>query len=226
MNLELTLKIIIEYIIISIQKCLSLLTNKTFPFCMHKIVFATNNQHKLQEVRSILAGKVEIISLAETGCLDDIPETADTLEGNAAQKARYIFEKFHIDCFADDTGLEIEALNGKPGVFSARYAGEPSNSLNNMNKVLKEMEGIANRSAQFRTVIALIENGEYHYFEGIINGHLTTEAKGSSGFGYDPIFIPDGFDNTFAELSSSHKNAISHRAKAINKLSEYFKNHS
>lgn len=193
---------------------------------MHKIVFATNNQHKLQEVRSILAGKVEIISLAETGCLDDIPETADTLEGNAAQKARYVFEKFQIDCFADDTGLEIEALNGKPGVFSARYAGEPSNSLNNMNKILKEMEGIANRSAQFRTVIALVENGEYHYFEGVINGNLTTVAKGSAGFGYDPIFIPDGFDNTFAELSSNDKNAISHRAKAINKLSEYFTNHS
>jgi len=189
---------------------------------MKKIVFATNNEHKLQEVKAILAGKVEVISLAEIGCEDDIPETENTLEGNATLKAKYVYEKFRIGCFADDTGLEIAALNGKPGVFSARYAGEPTNSHNNMLKVLNEMTETTNRSAQFRTVIALVENGNYNYFEGIVKGTIATKAQGSAGFGYDPIFIPDGFEKSFAELNPEIKNTISHRAIAMEKLLHYF----
>ena len=189
---------------------------------MKKIVFATNNEHKLQEVKAILAGKVEVISLAEIGYEDDIPETENTLEGNAALKAKYVYEKYRIGCFADDTGLEIAALNGKPGVFSARYAGEPTNSHNNMLKVLNEMTETTNRSAQFRTVIALVENGNYNYFEGIVKGTIATKAQGSAGFGYDPIFIPDGFEKSFAELNPEIKNTISHRAIAMEKLLHYF----
>ena len=189
---------------------------------MKKIVFATNNEHKLQEVKAILAGKVEVISLAEIGCEDDIPETENTLEGNATLKAKYVYEKYGIGCFADDTGLEIAALNGKPGVFSARYAGEPTNSHNNMLKVLNEMTETTNRSAQFRTVIALVENGNYNYFEGIVKGTIATKAQGSAGFGYDPIFIPDGFEKSFAELNPEIKNTISHRAIAMEKLLHYF----
>ena len=190
---------------------------------MKKIIFATNNLHKLEEVSAILKGKVEIVSLSEIGCTEDIPETAETLEENAVLKAKYVFENYHTDCFADDTGLEIEALGGKPGVFSARYAGEPANSANNVKKVLSEMEGQVNRSAQFRTVITFLENGVYHNFEGIVKGKIAFEPLGSAGFGYDPIFIPEGYTESFAELSPEIKNVISHRAVAIGKFTNYLK---
>lgn len=187
-----------------------------------KLVFATNNKHKLDEVRKITSHHpVEIVSLAEINCFDDIPETADTLEGNALQKAHYIQEKFGLNCFADDTGLEVEALNNAPGVYSARYAGLGHDSEANMKKLLKEMEGKENRKARFRTVIALVWNGKTYTFEGIVNGTITTAKRGENGFGYDPIFIPEGYDQTFAELGDNIKNQISHRAKAVEKLDEF-----
>ncbi len=187
-----------------------------------KLVFATNNKHKLDEVRKITSHHpVEIVSLAEINCFDDIPETADTLEGNALQKAHYIQEKFGLNCFADDTGLEVEALNNAPGVYSARYAGPGHDSEANMKKLLHEMEGKENRKARFRTVIALVWNGKTYTFEGIVNGTITTAKRGENGFGYDPIFIPEGYDQTFAELGDNIKNQISHRAKAVEKLDEF-----
>ena len=187
-----------------------------------KLVFATNNKHKLDEVRKITSHHpVEIVSLAEINCFDDIPETADTLEGNALQKAHYIQEKFGLNCFADDTGLEVEALNNTPGVYSARYAGPGHDSEANMKKLLQEMEGKENRKARFRTVIALVWNGKTYTFEGIVNGTITTAKRGENGFGYDPIFIPEGYDQTFAELGDNIKNQISHRAKAVEKLDEF-----
>ena len=187
-----------------------------------KLVFATNNKHKLDEVRKITSHHpVEIVSLAEINCFDDIPETADTLEGNALQKAHYIQEKFGLNCFADDTGLEVEALNNAPGVYSARYAGPGHDSEANMKKLLHEMEGKENRKARFRTVIALVWNGKTYTFEGIVNGTITTAKRGENGFGYDPIFIPEGYDQTFAELGNDIKNQISHRAKAVEKLDEF-----
>lgn len=187
-----------------------------------KLVFATNNKHKLDEVRKITSHHpVEIVSLAEINCFDDIPETADTLEGNALQKAHYIQEKFGLNCFADDTGLEVEALNNAPGVYSARYAGPGHDSEANMKKLLYEMEGKENRKARFRTVIALVWNGKTYTFEGIVNGTITTAKRGENGFGYDPIFIPEGYDQTFAELGDNIKNQISHRAKAVEKLDEF-----
>ena len=188
-----------------------------------KIVFATNNQHKLDEVQKITAGHTEIVSLAAIDCHDDIPETADTLEGNALQKARYIKDKFGYDCFADDTGLEVEALNNAPGVYSARYAGPGHDSEANMKKLLREMEGMENRKARFRTVIALILNGEVHQFEGTVEGHILREKRGSSGFGYDPVFVPEGYTESFAELGEDIKNQISHRARAVQKLAEFLK---
>ena len=187
-----------------------------------KLVFATNNKHKLDEVRNITSRHpVEIVSLAEINCFDDIPETADTLEGNALQKAHYIQEKFGLNCFADDTGLEVEALNNAPGVYSARYAGPGHDSEAIMKKLLQEMEGKENRKARFRTVIALVWNGKTYTFEGIVNGTITTAKRGENGFGYDPIFIPEGYDQTFAELGDNIKNQISHRAKAVEKLDEF-----
>lgn len=187
-----------------------------------KLVFATNNKHKLDEVRKITSRHpVEIVSLAEINCFDDIPETADTLEGNALQKAHYIQEKFGLNCFADDTGLEVEALNNAPGVYSARYAGPGHDSEANMKKLLHEMEGMENRKARFRTVIALVWNGKTYTFDGIVNGTITTTKRGENGFGYDPIFIPEGYEQTFAELGSDIKNQISHRAKAVEKLDEF-----
>ncbi len=187
-----------------------------------KLVFATNNKHKVDEVRKITSHHpVEIVSLAEINCFDDIPETADTLEGNALQKAHYIQEKFGLNCFADDTGLEVEALNNAPGVYSARYAGPGHDSEANMKKLLHEMEGKENRKARFRTVIALVWNGKTYTFEGIVNGTITTAKRGENGFGYDPIFIPEGYDQTFAELGDNIKNQISHRAKAVEKLDEF-----
>ena len=187
-----------------------------------KLVFATNNAHKLKEMQKITAAtEVEIVSLADIDCHDDIPETADTLEGNALQKARYIKEHYGYDCFADDTGLEVEALNNAPGVYSALYAGPGHDSEANMNKLLHEMEGKENRKARFRTVIALILNGEEHLFEGIVNGFITLEKKGTTGFGYDPIFQPESYEQTFAELGEDIKNNISHRALATKKLANF-----
>lgn len=196
---------------------------------MKRIVFATNNQHKLQEIREILSPEFEIVSLKEIGCHEDIPETGNTLEENALQKARYVSERYHISCFADDTGLEVEALGGAPGVHSARYAeGTDHDSEANMTKLLRELEGKENRQARFRTVIALIELGEeetenVHLFEGIVEGHISTERQGTEGFGYDPIFVPDGYDKSFAALGETIKNHISHRARSVKKLAEYLK---
>ena len=186
-----------------------------------KFVFATNNAHKLEEVTAILGDKIELLSMKDIHCLADIPETADTLEGNALLKARYIFENYNMDCFADDTGLEVEALNGAPGVYSARYAGDAHNSEANMRKLLQDMEGIENRKAQFRTVFALIINGKEHLFEGIVKGEITKHRCGSSGFGYDPVFIPEGYTQTYAEMGNTLKNKISHRALATNKLCNF-----
>lgn len=188
---------------------------------MKKIVFATNNQHKLDEVKKITEGLTEIVSLSEINCFDDIPETADTLEGNALQKARYVKEKFGFDCFADDTGLEVEALDNAPGVYSARYAGPDHNSESNMKLLLKNMEGITNRKARFRTVIALLMDGKEYLFDGIVKGVIIDEKRGDSGFGYDPVFVPNGYNETFAQLGSDIKNNISHRAKAVLKLHDF-----
>lgn len=188
-----------------------------------KLVFATNNQHKLDEVQKITAGHTEIVSLAAIDCHDDIPETADTLEGNALQKARYIKDKFGYDCFADDTGLEVEALNNAPGVYSARYAGPAKDSVENMKKVLREMEGISDRKACFRTVIALIQGKEEQLFEGRVDGKILTAQQGEAGFGYDPIFQPEGFDLSFAEMPMDEKNKISHRGRAIQQLIAFLK---
>lgn len=189
---------------------------------MKKLVFATNNAHKLEEIRAILGDKVEILSLNDIDCHADIPETADTLQGNAALKAQYIYDNYGLDCFADDTGLEVEALNGAPGIYSARYAGgEGHDSEANMKKLLSEMQDKDNRKARFRTVICLIEDGKENFFEGIVNGSIIRERKGGAGFGYDPVFMPDGYSETFAEMGNDEKNKISHRARAVQKLCEY-----
>ena len=189
-----------------------------------RLVFATNNAHKLEEIRAILGNSIEILSLADIHCHADIPETADTLEGNARQKSRYVYEHYGLDCFADDTGLEVESLGGAPGVYSARYAdGQGHDSQANMNKLLKEMEEKNDRKAQFRTIISLIEKGEERQFEGIVKGQITREKRGESGFGYDPIFQPDGYETTFAELGSDIKNRISHRARAVAAPCDYLR---
>ena len=190
---------------------------------MKKIVFATNNSHKLDELRKLTEGKIEILSLNDIGCHDDIPETADTLECNDVIKARWVKEHYGYDCFADDTGLEVEALDGAPGVFSARYAGgEGHDSLANMKLLLSNMREKENRNARFRTVIALIEGDDEKLFEGIVKGVITHEPAGTSGFGYDPVFRPEGYDLTFAEMSADEKNRISHRGRAVAKLIDYF----
>ena len=186
-----------------------------------KIVFATNNEHKLSEIRSILGDTIEVLSLKDIGCNVDIPETGTTLEENALQKAQYIYDHYHTDVFADDTGLEVDALGGAPGVDSARYAGDGHDSEANMTKLLHELGENNNRRARFRTVIALIQQGEVHEFDGIVNGDIIRERRGGEGFGYDPIFQPDGYDQTFAELGSEIKNTISHRARATQKLADY-----
>ncbi len=180
-----------------------------------KLVFATNNAHKLEEIAAILGEKIKLLSLKDIECTADIPETANTLEGNATQKAEYIYQQYGLDCFADDTGLEVEALDGAPGVFSARYAGEGHNSEDNMQKLLQNLQGVTNRKAQFRTVICLIWDGKKYLFEGICKGEIIEEKRGNAGFGYDPIFVPEGYDQTFAELGNDIKNSISHRAKAV-----------
>lgn len=188
-----------------------------------KLVFATNNLHKLEEVAAILGDNIELLSLKDIHCDVDIPETADTLEGNALFKSEYVYNNYGLDAFADDTGLEIEALNNEPGVYSARYAGEDKSSQANMLKVLDKLQGVENRKAQFRTVISLLLDGKPYLFEGIIQGKIIEEKRGEAGFGYDPIFMPDGFDQTFAELGNEIKNKISHRAIAVNKLCEFLK---
>lgn len=191
---------------------------------MEKLVFATNNRHKLEEVSAMTGSTVKIVSLAEIGCHDDIPETADTFQGNALQKAAYVYEHFGLPCFADDSGLEVDCLGGIPGVLSARYAGEHGNSEANIAKLLDAMKGSENRKADFKTVVALIlPDGKTEFFEGRVDGVITMEKRGEGGFGYDPIFIPDGYDKTFAELGENIKNKISHRAKAIAALCEYLK---
>lgn len=187
-----------------------------------KLVFATNNAHKLDEIRAILGDKIEVLSLKDINCDTDIPETADTLEGNAALKAEYIYKNYGLDCFADDTGLEVEALGGAPGVYSARYAGgDGHDSEANMRKLLQELDGEHNRKAQFRTAICFIEQGEEHLFEGIVKGSIIEQKRGASGFGYDPVFMPEGYEETFAEMGNAEKNKISHRARAVEKLCEY-----
>lgn len=188
-----------------------------------KLVFATNNQHKLQELQAMLGNHFELLSLTEIGCDEDIPEEQPTLEGNARQKAFYIYQKYGLPCFADDTGLEIEALNGEPGVFSARYAGEEKSSEANMDKVLDKMSKINHRDARFRTVISLVINNREIQFEGIVNGKILHQKRGSSGFGYDPIFQPAGHELSFAEMSLPEKNKISHRGRAVSKLVDYLK---
>ena len=187
-----------------------------------KLVFATNNAHKLEEVAAILGDQVELLSLNDISCQTDIPETAETLEGNALLKSSYIYKNYHLDCFADDTGLEVEALNGAPGVYSARYAGgEGHDAQANMLKLLHELDGKENRKAQFRTAISLILDGKEYLFEGVIKGEIIKEKRGDSGFGYDPVFMPKGYDRTFAELGNDIKNQISHRALAVQKLCEF-----
>lgn len=186
-----------------------------------QIVFATNNAHKLDEVSAILGLGFELVTPASLGITEDIPETQPTLEGNALQKARYIRERTGLDCFADDTGLEVAVLGGAPGVRSARYAGDRHDFDDNNRLLLKNLEGMADRSARFRTVIALILDGREHLFEGRVEGRIIDEYRGRGGFGYDPIFIPEGFDATFAEMSADQKNAVSHRARAVENL-KYF----
>lgn len=188
---------------------------------MKGIVFATNNKHKLDEIRKIAAGKLQILSLSDINCHEDIEETGTTLEANALIKAKYVKDTYGYDCFADDTGLEVEALDGLPGVYSSRYAGEACRPADNMNKLLTVLKDTENRKARFRTVIALILNNEEHYFEGTINGEITLEERGKAGFGYDPLFQPEGYSQTFAELGDDIKNSISHRALATQKLMKF-----
>jgi non-canonical purine NTP pyrophosphatase, rdgB/HAM1 family len=190
---------------------------------MKQIVFATNNKNKLREMREIMEGLYEVLSLEDIGCHEDIVEDADTIEGNAKIKADFVTDRYHIDCFSDDSGLEVEALGGAPGVYSARYAGEHCSYQDNVDKMLAAMKGQTNRKAAFRTCIALNLDGKSYYFEGRCDGHITEVQRGTEGFGYDPIFQPDGYDQTFAELGHEVKNAISHRGKATRKLIAFLK---
>ena len=188
---------------------------------MQKILFVTNNKHKLQEAKQILSGKFEVLSLKDIGFESDIPETQPTIEGNAIQKVRFIYDKYKTDCFADDTGLIVPALGGEPGVYSARYAGENATFEDNMKLLLEKMKDIKDRKAYFVTVIALIKDGKLYTFEGRVNGVITTAPRGEKGFGYDPVFLPDGYDKTFAEMTAEQKNKISHRGRALEKLAGF-----
>lgn len=189
---------------------------------MKKLVFASNNAHKLSEIRALLGDRIEIISLSDLQCHDEIPETADTLEGNALIKARYVWEHYGLYCFADDTGLEVEALGGAPGVYSARFAGEHASFEDNISLLLERLSGVAApRRARFRTVIALIDEYGTHFFEGSVDGEITLERSGDHGFGYDPIFRPEGREETFAQLTEQEKNSMSHRGRAVQKLVRY-----
>ena len=190
---------------------------------MTEIIFATNNAHKLSEVQAVLGDNFKLITPRDCGITEDIPETAATLEGNASQKSHYLYDRVGKNCFADDTGLEVEALGGEPGVRSARYATDGHDFEANNRLLLKNLEGVANRKARFRTVISLILDGEEHLFEGIVEGHIAESEAGCGGFGYDPLFIPEGYDCTFAEMSAEEKNAISHRGRAVQKLVEFLK---
>lgn len=189
-----------------------------------KLVFATNNLNKLKEVQSLVPAHIELLSLSDIGCKEDIPETQETIEGNAIQKAEYLVEHYGYECFADDTGLEVNALNGEPGVYSARYAGPQRDANDNMDKLLNRLENSEDRSAQFKTVVALHLNGEIKTFTGICKGEITTEKHGEKGFGYDPIFKAKGYNKTFAEISLEEKNKIGHRGKAVNQLISYLNN--
>lgn len=186
-----------------------------------KIIFATNNAHKLSEVQAVLGSDFELVTPRQCGIEEEIPETAETLEGNASQKSHYLYEKTGLDCFADDTGLEVEALDGAPGVHSARYATDGHDFQANNRLLLKNLEGVENRRARFRTVISLIEQGEEHLFEGIVEGRIIDHESGREGFGYDPLFVPEGFDRTFAEMTAEEKNEVSHRGRAVRKLVAY-----
>jgi XTP/dITP diphosphohydrolase len=188
---------------------------------MKQICFATNNKHKISEVSQMLEGKYSLVSLEEIGCHVELPEEHDTLEANSRQKAEYVWNNFKVSCFADDTGLEVEALNGAPGVYSARYAGPQRSDSDNIQLLLKSMESIQDRSARFRTCITLILDGEEYQFEGIVTGRITTEWKGDKGFGYDPIFVPEGHEQTFAEMTPGEKNSMSHRGRAVQKLVDF-----
>lgn len=188
-----------------------------------KLVFASNNKNKIQEIKHQLPADFELLSLEDIGCFEDIPETADTIEGNAILKADYVTKNYGYNCFADDTGLEVDALNGEPGVFSARYAGEQKDANDNMNKLLSQLNGMTNRQAHFKTVIALNLNGQQHLFTGIVNGEITTERAGEQGFGYDPVFKPVGLNFTFAQISLDEKAKLSHRGRAVQQLIDFLK---
>jgi len=188
---------------------------------MRKIVFATGNANKVKEIKAQLPDSIELLSLKDIGCEEELPENQDTLEGNAVEKAVYVYERYGVDCFSEDTGLQVDALNGEPGVYSARYAGESKDSNKNMDKVLQGLEGVEDRKARFRTVIAIIEEGVIKQFDGVVEGEILKERSGSEGFGYDPIFKADAFDVSFAEVSIEQKNSVSHRGRAVKKLIEY-----
>lgn len=190
-----------------------------------KLYFATHNAHKVDEVRALLCNAVDLAGIDTLGCHEEIPENGCTLQENALQKALFVHTHYGVDCFADDTGLEVEALSGEPGIFSARYAGEPSDPAKNRRKLLEKLQGESHRKARFRTVIALIEKGETHFFEGTVNGRILEAERGDGGFGYDNLFVPDGYNKTFAEMSAAEKNAISHRSRAMMKLNEFLSNH-
>jgi XTP/dITP diphosphohydrolase len=189
-----------------------------------KLVFASNNANKIKEIQQLVPSSIQIVSLTDIGCTEEIPETANTIEGNAILKANYVTEKYGFSCFADDSGLEVDVLNGEPGVYSARYAGEPKNDDNNMNKLLLNLKDKTNRKANFKTVICLNINGEQHLFTGIIKGKIIDKKVGTNGFGYDPIFVADGYTKTFAELSMEEKSSISHRGQAVKQLVTFCKN--
>jgi XTP/dITP diphosphohydrolase len=188
-----------------------------------KLVFATGNNNKVNEIQQLIPAEIKLLSLNDINCKEEIPETQATIEGNASQKAFYVYTNYHFNCFADDTGLEVEALEGRPGVLSARYAGESKSAEDNMNKLLTELEGVTNRNARFKTVISLVMDGKEIQFEGIVEGVILKGKKGDKGFGYDPVFMPTGYDKTFAEMDLAEKNKISHRALAVVKLVEYLK---
>lgn len=190
-----------------------------------KLYFATHNAHKVDEVRALLCNAVDLAGIDTLSCHEEIPENGCTLQENALQKALFVHTHYGVDCFADDTGLEVEALGGEPGIFSARYAGEPSDPAKNRRKLLEKLQGESHRKARFRTVIALIEKGETHLFEGTVNGRILETERGDGGFGYDNLFVPDGYNKTFAEMSAAEKNAISHRSRAMMKLNEFLSNH-
>jgi XTP/dITP diphosphohydrolase len=190
---------------------------------MQRLTLATNNRHKLEEVRAVIGNRIELLTLSDIGCEEELAEEQETLEGNSLQKAEYVFRKYKVNCFADDTGLEVKSLNGAPGVYSARYAGLQRNADDNINLLLKNMIGAVNREAQFRTVITLVVETGVHQFEGIVKGEIINERRGVKGFGYDPVFLPDGFKKTLAEMTMEEKNKISHRAKAMQKLVDFLK---